>query len=361
MPFIGELNGEIVIPEDVDDGVRVQCPECNEEMTPRGTNDGDWTRHFRHVGSTGGECGSGGESKQHQKMKSTAYAALRQEFPDHSRCDLEVSLDVTETATLPHRRVADVLLKFGSPNVFYGSGIVVEIQYRNHGKDLFATTHDYLSLGYSVYWANASDFDSGVLDFNTVAANFSEKENDAFATYHYDADEFSTELAASLRWEDPKPSCAHDWQEVDVDDVSVEYDSCPRCGINRLYDRKRARFLYDESEMIGPPIETDRSASHTGGSSGCGNGEGHVWEPIGMDFQETYRCAYCGDRMVVEKHGPYGQDEIVIPFEYSGSDVSDVVSDPSVCNHDWERYNGREMRDGEYQCSKCGLIDYTPV
>jgi DNA-directed RNA polymerase subunit RPC12/RpoP len=362
MPFIGELDGETVTPEEVDDGVRVQCPECGQEMTPRGTNDSGWTRHFRHVGSTKDGCSSSGdgESKQHQKMKAAAYSALLREFPDYSRCGLEVGLDVTETATLPDRRVADVLLEFDTTNVFYGEGIVIEIQYRNHGKDLFATTHDYLSLGYSVYWATASNFNNGALDFDTVATNFSEKENDAFATYHYNADEFSTELAASLRWEDPKSSCDHDWQEADVDGVSVEYDSCPRCGTNRLYDEKRARYLYDDSEMIGPAIGTDRSAGHTEGSSGCGNGRGHVWEPIGSGFQETYRCAYCSDRMVVVDEYGHGGREIIIPFEHSGSDVSDLVSDPSVCDHDWERYSGREMRDGDYKCAKCGLIDYTP-
>ena len=239
MPFIGVLDGELVIPDDVDDGVRVRCPECDEEMTPRGTNNSDRTRHFRHVESAEEGCSSGGgESKQHQKMKAAAYSALRREYPDHSRCDLEVGLAVNETATLPDRRVADVLLEFESPNVFYGEGIVIEVQYRNHGKDLFATTHDYFSLGYSVYWATAADFESGVLDFDTVDSNFSEKENDAFATYHYDADEFSTELAASLRWEDPKPSCTHDWQEADVDGVSVEYDSCPRCGVNPIPVRR---------------------------------------------------------------------------------------------------------------------------
>jgi len=353
MPFIGELNGEMVIPEDIDDGVYVRCPKCDGEMTPRGTNDGSRTRHFRHVGSAEGGC-SGGESKQHQKMKSSAYSALRQEISEHSQCDLEVGLDVSETATLPDRRVADVLLEFDTPNVFYGEGIVIEIQYRNHGKDLFATTHDYLSLGYSVYWATVGVFDNGVLDFDTVATNFSEKEDDAFATYHYNASEFSTELAASLQWEDPKPSCQHDWQEAGVDGVSVEYDSCPRCGTNRLYDEKRARYLYDDSEMIGPAIETDGSAGHTEGSSGCRSGRGHVWEPIGSGFEETYRCARCSDRMVVVDEYGHGGREIIMPWHESGSDLSEVVSDPSICDHDWE------SRRDDYKCDNCGLIDYMP-
>jgi len=239
-------------------------------------------------------------------MKAAAYSALLREFPDYSRCGLEVGLDVTETATLPDRRVADVLLEFDTTNVFYGEDRDRD-QYRNHGKDLFATTHDYLSLGYSVYWATASNFNNGALDFDTVATNFSEKRNDAFATYHYNADEFSTELAASLRWEDPKSVVTMTGKKPTSTASLLKYDSCPRCGTNRLYDEKRARYLYDDSEMIGPAIGTDRSAGHTEGSSGCGNGRGHVWEPIGSGFQETYRCAYCSDRMVVVDEYGHGE------------------------------------------------------
>ncbi len=354
MPFIGELNGETVIPEDVEDGVRVRCPECGGEMTPRGRTGSDRTRHFRHTGSNVDGCGSG-ESKKHQKMKAAAYAALRQEFSEHYRSDLEVNLDVSGTATLSDRRVADVFLEFESPNVFYGDGIVIEIQYRNHGKDLFATTHDYLSLGYSVYWANVNDFEKGELDFSTVTADFNAQENHAYATYHYDADEFSTELAASLRWEDPKPSCNHDWQEADVDESAVEYDSCPQCGTNRLYDERRARYLYDDSEMVGPVVGVDRSTVSQGGHSGCRNGGGHEWEPADFGSNDVYRCIYCMARKV---EGVYGQwhvaKEYVVPIEEAGSDLTEVTSNPANCEHDWQH------RGDDYKCRNCGMIDYMP-
>ena len=112
--------------------------------------------------------------------------------------------------------------------------------------------------------------------------------------------------------------------------------------------------------MIGPAIETDESTNHTGGSSGCGNRDSHEWEPIGMGGQETYRCVYCSDRMVMVNEYGHGEREMIIPLEHSGSDISEIESDPSICAHDWERYTGRETREGDYKCTKCGLIDYSP-
>jgi len=154
---------------------------------------------------------------------------------------------------------------------------VIVIQYRNHGKDLFATTHDYLSLGYSVYWATANNFNNGALDFDTVATNFSEKK-----TTH-SLRTTTTRMSSLLNLQ---PACGGKTRSPVVTMTGkkptstaslLKYDSCPRCGTNRLYDEKRARYLYDDSEMIGPAIGTDRSAGHTEGSSGCGNGRGHVW------------------------------------------------------------------------------------
>ena len=86
MPFIGIIDDQKVIPEDVEDGVRVRCVICDGEMTPRGPDGDGRARHFRHIGSSKGNC-SGSESNQHNKMKSIALSTLRREFSNYTRCE----------------------------------------------------------------------------------------------------------------------------------------------------------------------------------------------------------------------------------------------------------------------------------
>lgn len=345
MPFFGRLNNTTVIPEDVDDGVTVRCLECDGPMAPRGPFEDGRARHFHHITSTNENC-SGGESDPHRKMKSLAVSTLRQQFPDHTQCNAEITLEVADTATLPDTRRADAFLEFTTPNRYYGNGIIIEIQYRNHGKDLFATTHDYLSLDYSVYWATPADFTDDQFPFTPIESKFNNQENDAYATYHYDPDEFSTELAASLHWEDPT-SCDHSWQ--DIDDATPAYESCATCGTNRIYDEDRTRYLYDDTAILGEPAEpTSGDNSQT---DGC-TSRGHVWEPLDNG---VYRCAHCNVRKVSLYNG-WGQEaeEIVLPMWYMGKDLTELTSNPEQCSHNWQ--SKRET----HQCGECGLIDDVP-
>lgn len=149
MPFLGTLDGDIVLPESIEDGVTVQCPDCREVMAPRGPFQDGRARHFFHLNSDAGSC-SGGESDQHRTLKSIAVSTLRLQFPDHNYCRPEVTFNTTHTDTDAGHRRADAVVEFTEPNVFWGRGVIIEVQYRNHGKDLYATTHDYLSLGFSV-------------------------------------------------------------------------------------------------------------------------------------------------------------------------------------------------------------------
>lgn len=341
MPFIGTLNDTTIIPEDVDDGVTVRCPECDGKMTSRGPFDDGRARHFYHTSATDGNC-SGGESDPHRKMKSIAVSTLKQHFPDHSRCEPEYTLDISQTETLPDTRRADAIVELSESNLFYGGGIIIEIQYRNHGKDLFATTHDYLSLGYSVYWATPSDFDNNRLDFDRISERFSQQDDDAYAHYHYDPGEFSTELAASLDWEYPDLNCDHDWHEIT--DTTPEYESCGKCETNRIYDTDRTRYLYDTAELLGPTTDLPGpEITHS-----CAQDDGHVWEPYGNG---VYRCGVCSSRQV-ELTTEWGESrELILDETYMGKDLTELTANPDACSHDWESHRSN------HKCTRCGLID----
>ncbi len=124
MPFIGELDGERVIPEQVSDRTTVICPSCDGEMRPRQASSDGRTRHFFHLNES--ESCSGEESDEHRKMKSLAVSKLRQEFEGrHSDRGPEIVLDVKDTASIVDRRVADALIQFEDCHSVFGDGLIV--------------------------------------------------------------------------------------------------------------------------------------------------------------------------------------------------------------------------------------------
>jgi hypothetical protein len=157
MSFIAlrQSDGEPVVPEEVDNGVDVECPECAGVMRGRGPSRDGRPRHFFHLSDT--DC-PGGESVVHRKQKSLAVSALRVEISEYRRCELEVGIDISDTRTGVDTRRADVLLEYKEEHGVFGRGIIVEVQYRNRNKNIPATTFDYLSKGYSVIWANQDAF-----------------------------------------------------------------------------------------------------------------------------------------------------------------------------------------------------------
>jgi len=172
------VDGSRVIPPQVDSETTVTCPICEAPMAVvRSHERGSAfiSRHFRHheqertaelnVQSgqmtfddleTSGECP--GESDEHLKMKSIAYARLEYDFPDAT---IELESSVSD-------RIADVLLTFDDPRHPYGKGIAVEVQYRNHGKDIEAVTEHYLDREYSVAWLEEADFSEYDVDFSEI-------------------------------------------------------------------------------------------------------------------------------------------------------------------------------------------------
>ena len=177
MPYLGLLDNTEVIPPQVADGATVECPACSGSMAVVQSHERGnafISRHFRHHDrtqnpsmkrtgqttladlNTPGVCP--GESDEHQKMKSIAFARLEHDFPD-ATVELEAAVD---------NRIADVLLTFDAPCSPYGRGIAVEAQYRNHGKDIEAVTEHYLERGFSVVWLEEDDFTSHDVDLSGI-------------------------------------------------------------------------------------------------------------------------------------------------------------------------------------------------
>lgn len=178
MPYLGILDGSQVIPPQVSPDTTVTCPVCESPMAVvRSHERGSAfiSRHFRHHEQerttelsaqsgqmtfddleVGGECP--GESDEHLKMKSIAYARLEHDFPD-ATVALESSVG---------NRIADVLLTFDDPRPPYAKGIAVEVQYRNHGKDIKAVTEHYLDREYSVAWLEEADFSEYDVDLSEI-------------------------------------------------------------------------------------------------------------------------------------------------------------------------------------------------
>lgn len=167
MPWIARRGNETVIPEGVADGVEVECPGCGGVMFARGPSSDGRARHFFHPSGGGVANCSGGESDVHRKLKSLAVSWLKQRFDEEERkrCGPEIAVDLREDQSSltdfgegVDSRVADALVEFRTPDQNYYNGLIIEVQYRNKGKDIRATTDDYLDLGYSVFWATEADF-----------------------------------------------------------------------------------------------------------------------------------------------------------------------------------------------------------
>ena len=359
MPFIARSStdeeGGTVLPEEVEDGTDVVCPACGGTMRPRGPFDDGRARHFYHVTAGSGDstanC-SGGESDPHRKMKSLAVSALRQRFDQYVRCGPEVTVDVPNTPTLTDFRRADALVEFPADdeNDYLGRGLIVEVQYANEDKDLDAVTHDYLSAGYSVYWASPDDFTNDRFRIEEMVVAFDKRADTAFAASWADPPEVDPPEeylerfvnAESLTFSDPNPDCNHTWKYGGSD--LHDRDFCKHCRLERWKDTAVEAYIYDESTIKTSSDLADRAAQaafEQREKEKKKEDHQHVWEPRG---ENRYRCR-CGARLK-EHNG----EEIISndPFE----DFSEMTTtDPQYCDHIWER------EDGCMKCISCGLED----
>jgi hypothetical protein len=109
-------------------------------------------------GNGGGTNCSGGESDDHRKWKNFAAERLQECFEDASEIAVEKKLAAPHTDK--QKRHADAAVMFDSREEQLGSGLAVEVQHKNEGKDILGTTLDYIKQDVAVAWLDASDFNS---------------------------------------------------------------------------------------------------------------------------------------------------------------------------------------------------------
>ncbi|WP_306053910.1 competence protein CoiA family protein [Natronococcus wangiae] len=266
MPFIARKEDRTVIPADVGDGEDVYCKTCGEVMRVRGPFDDGRARHFYHVRDVGDGCATAArsaeagsaESETRQRLKALAVAGLRDRFVEYARCGPKITLYVAATETEADQRRADALLEIEERNRFFGEGLIVEVQHLNVGKDIRATTHDYLAEGYSVYWATADDFSDDRFLVEEMDAAFDERRDAAFASYRdappaLDAPDrlISPEADARYTTTDLVPECEH----LFVPEKGV-YEVCVRCGVELVtcfYDESRDKLR--NTDEVSPRFE----------------------------------------------------------------------------------------------------------
>ncbi|GAB3665085.1 hypothetical protein [Halopiger thermotolerans] len=253
MPFIAHREDRTVLPEEVDDGEDVVCPTCSERMQVRGPFEDGTARHFFHPpGSNAGGCDgvSAGESETHRKLKSLAVSALRQKYEgQYARCAPEIGVDVNDTETAADQRRADAYLEFTEENRFFGQGIIVEVQYRNEGKNVRATTHDYLSQDFSVYWATPDDFQNDRFLIDQLEVAFNTGSEEAYSPYQDEPPSLTgrdqtdrnddEEERPQFTREDPIPDCSHVFVDIKKRRRCIR---CDLCAENRVYDPQRQQF-----------------------------------------------------------------------------------------------------------------------
>ncbi len=243
MPFRAIRNGEIVAPTAVPDHEAVECPECGNDMYTRRRR-GE-ARHFYHANSAAGascSTASTGESDTHARCVALAADALADQFnSQRTTCGIEVRIPLEKSYLGHDHRRADALLEFESPNPFFGRGIVVEVQHRNHQKNTTATNYDFLKAGYSVVWLSTADFDSDALDYAVIDRAFQSETGAGFSVREYDPWRFVDCQCFTSKGD-------HNWKTVPecVLEDAPEYEICVDkvCEVRRRYDEETGSYEY---------------------------------------------------------------------------------------------------------------------
>lgn len=164
MPWIARYNGSVCGAWEVPFQTDAECVECGERVRIW-RDGGNGGRHFKHVGNMGQGSGGGGaacesvaESNLHIKWKNLAAERLANEFSDNLK-ECTVEKELAAPTSDKQRRVGDAVLTFEERDVELGDGIVVEVQHRNHGKNIQETTRDYIDQDHSVVWTTEDDYD----------------------------------------------------------------------------------------------------------------------------------------------------------------------------------------------------------
>ena len=163
-------------------------------------------------------------------------------------------------------RRADALVKFEAKNLYFGNGLIIEVQYKHQSKDIEGTTHDYLSAGYSVAWLTPDDFEAKQLSYTVVDEAFQAKKGDGYSVREYKPSEFETSIETALSREKQKQDCqivdevgSHNWARLSAyaHPQGYKYEYCWWCGSCRQYDQKRGRYVYDHQGVLAPNVRID--------------------------------------------------------------------------------------------------------
>lgn len=254
----------------VPNGETVECLDCGASLYQRGGP--ERSQHFYHPpNSTSDGClaqnGVLAESETHARCVALAVDALIDAFDgQYARCQPEVSLDVGRTPTSPDRRRADAILDFTGENPVFGRGVILEIQYKHHTKDVEGTTHDYLSKGYSVAWLDADEFGENHLDYRVVDEKFRDQDAAGYAVRDHNAREFGPSGRSTFDWEQTNRGCwyyqdydTHAWFRVSsyVHPQGREYEACAYCDARRQYDNELTRYIYDHEGVLAPEFDVE--------------------------------------------------------------------------------------------------------
>lgn len=139
----------------------LDCPYCGSVLRfrERATDDNDVKirrAHFWHAERAGkqkssrnqiGGCDAGGESAEHEISKMWCLGSLRGKYRGSSFVERKIGNRIADCGIEFDRTASDM------------RGIVVELQYKNDGKDYRKVTEEYLKHGFAVHWVFALDGD----------------------------------------------------------------------------------------------------------------------------------------------------------------------------------------------------------
>ncbi len=362
MPFLAYGMGreneseELVVPEEVSDGVDVECPGCGGRMRPRGGGPGQRARHFFHVDAMGGaeSCtGVGksiGESERHRVMKSLAVSGLRERFADVEieRCGTEIPLDVSASQGSQSDRRADALIEFASKNRYFGDGVIVEVQHANESKNIPQVTADYLDANFSIMWASEENFTADEFRLADFDQSFGADDRNAFSPYqHSSTDVWSLFIPSQWfstpegwQFDDPNEDCSHEFEYAGSD------VRCILCGTHYK--------LHKESHF--PMFSPHEGRRHWRDGPITVNGEETGIEPTGQPHVHRWRIENrgktsiysCSSGWCTAKKLSTGSETVI---DYESPTVEQMETHRMKhCDHEWRRTG-----DGD-RCWMCGKL-----
>ncbi|WP_440767583.1 hypothetical protein [Natronorubrum sp. DTA7] len=208
-------------------------------------------RHFYHPNSAaGGHCPAAGtgESDIHARCVALAAEALGDRFDSQpTQCGIEKRIELEDSYLNHDYRRADVCLEFESKNPYFGHGIVIEVQHKNHEKNIEAATYDYLKAGYSIAWLSTSDFGTDSLDYDIVEEAFQSNGGGSYSPREKNP-------LYLVRCEEYRYGGKHSWREVpsSVLDGTDGYELCigRGCDLRRRYDEETDSYEYGISSGL---------------------------------------------------------------------------------------------------------------